>query len=179
VSNPEGLITLHDFNEWGARFLIYQEEVGELGTHHFQGYIEMFKPCKFSYFHPTLLGAHFDKCIGTPQQCEDYCSKVDTRVGGPYRFGFRSKGQGARTDIVNLRNAIRDGLRGRDIYERDDLVGPMVRYCRGVSELISTYEPSVSRESLVVTLHYGPSGTGKTFCAHSDGAYYYDGMCYF
>lgn len=177
LNNPSGLITQDDFEGWGATYLIYQEEMGESGNHHFQGYIIMPKKVRFTHFKPALDGAHFEVKRGSPSQARDYCRK-EGGLGGPYEFGvFNAMEPGCRTDIMRLRDAIRSGRATRDIYDDDDLVGPAVRYARGMAELAAAYVPPVCRADLVVTLHYGPPGTGKTFSADSPEAYYYDGMC--
>jgi len=87
LNNPEGLIPEDEIAGWQSTYVIYQEEVGECGTHHFQGYIEMPKSVRCSHFYPSLRGAHFDRAAGNPEQCKAYCSKAETRVGGPYEFG--------------------------------------------------------------------------------------------
>jgi len=95
--------------------------------------------------------------VGNSDQCEAYCTKDDTRVGGPYRFGTRSGGQGARNDIINLRNAIREGKRGRELYDDPKTLVAAVKYSRGVTDMLTAYSPAVSREDIQVTFHYGPS----------------------
>jgi len=178
LNNPTGLPQQEDFEEMGARYAIYQEELGEeTHTHHLQGYIEMDRPVRFSHFNKWLEGAHFEKAQGTGEQCTDYCSKEDTRVDGtePFVFGELGRGQGSRSDIVALRDAIKSGKRGRDLYDDDGLVGPAVRYGRGLEQMAAAYSTAESRPDLVVTLHYGPPGTGKTYCCHSPDAYFFDG----
>lgn len=164
-----------DWEAMGARYAVYQEEMGENGTRHLQGYIEMNEPVRFSHFNEWLGGAHFEKAKGTSQQCTDYCTKEDTRIGGPYVFGQPNVKQGTRSDIIGLRDAIKSGKRGRDLYDDDRLVVPAVKYGRGVGELISAYTTPVSRDDVSVTLHFGPAGTGKTHCCYSADAYLYDG----
>lgn len=87
LNNPKGLIDEDELKSWGATYLVYQEEVGESGTHHFQGYIEMPKSVRCTHFMPGLRGGHFERAKGTPEQCKAYCTKAETRVGGPYEFG--------------------------------------------------------------------------------------------
>lgn len=175
LNNPEGLLDESTFSSMGITYCVYQYEMGEeTHTPHFQGYIES-KSCRFSAFFPELEGAHFIKADGTAQQCIDYCTKSDTRLDGPYMWGTASAGRGTRTDIVELRDAIRGGLRGKALYDDDRVVGAAVKYGRGVNNLIDAYNVNLPRSNVVVTLHYGPAGTGKTHCAHTDEAYYFDG----
>lgn len=164
-----------EMEAWGARYCVYQEEVGKKGTHHLQGYIEMPKPVRWSHFKTPLERAHFEPAKGTSQECTDYCTKEDTRVGGPYIFGKPSGGSGERTDILALRDAIKDGKRGRELFDADGTCGPAVKYARGVGEMVAAYTPKLPRDDVVVTFHFGPPGTGKTHCCMSDDAYMFDG----
>lgn len=160
----------------GARYLIYQLELGSAGeTFHYQGYVEMPKPVRFSHFRTWLDGAHWEKARGTPQQCADYCRKEDTRQDGPWEFGVMGSGQGTRNDIIDLRDAVRNGKRGRDLYDDDSLVRAAVKYGRGVESMAAAYTVPIARPDVVVSLHFGPAGTGKTHCCYSDDAYLYDG----
>lgn len=123
-----------------------------------------------------MTHAHLEQALGTPEQCIEYCSKEDTRTGGPYAFGHRvASQQGKRNDIVALRDAIKAGKRSTEIFDDDCLVVPAVKYIRGMEKMIASYEKAPDRTDIKVTLHYGPAGTGKTRCCHSEDAYYFDG----
>lgn len=174
-NNPPGLILESDFKSWGARYLCYQEEVGLEGTHHFQGYIETFTPVRWSHF-KGLEGAHFEPAIASVNKNNEYCSKLGDvgRVGGPYVYGKPSSGPGMRDGILAIRDAIRDGKRGRELADDDTLVGPYFKYQRGVDALVRDYTPSIDRTNVVVTFHYGPSGTGKSHCCFTPDAYFLD-----
>lgn len=176
LNNPDGLITEQDFIAWGAKYLVYQEEVGASGTHHLQGYIEVGRPARFSVF-VGLEGAHFEPAMGTSAECVAYCTKSDTRVGGPYTYGTQSTGQGTRADILALRDAVRGGKRGKDLFDDDTVCGPAIRYGNSLSRLVEAYHEPPMRHGVRTVFHFGPPGTGKTFCAHSSepGAYYFDG----
>lgn len=176
LNNPKGLFTESDMEDWGANYLVFQLEMGASGTPHLQGYVQVPAPCRFSKF-KGLEGAHFEKARGSPQQNKDYCTKEDTRLEGPFEYGVMRAGQGQRSDVLRLRDAIKSGKRGLELYEDDETCGPAVRYARGVAELCTAYAPRPDRSEVVVTFHYGPAGTGKTRCCMSDDAYFYDGMC--
>lgn len=149
---------------------MYQVEIGESGTRHFQGYIEMSKPCRPSKF-KELKGAHFEKAQGTPEQCKDYCTKEDTRAEGPFEFGEISEGQGQRSDLISLRDAVRDGRRGRELFDDDAIASAAIRYGRGVESMARAYQSAVRRDNIHVVFHYGPPGVGKSHCAYEDGCY--------
>jgi len=147
--------------------------VGENGTHHLQGYIEMGRPVRFTHF--NLPRAHFEHARGTPDECVAYCTKLDTRVGGPYQYGKVSKGQGARNDLIAIRDTIKSGGSVLDLFNNDATVGATARYLRSVDRMVELYQPPPPRSHVRVLFHYGPAGTGKTHCADTPGAYYFDG----
>lgn len=172
-NNPDHVITESDCVSWGATYVVYQEEMGESGTHHLQGYIEVKSPCRTSKF-KGLEGAFFIKPNGTPQQNHDYCTKEETRLSPPFVWGTISKGQGSRSDVLLLRDAVKSGKRGRDLYDDDSVAGAAIKFGRAVNDLTRAYAVAPSREDIRVIFHFGPAGTGKTHCCHSD-----DGMiCY-
>lgn len=134
------------------------------------------RPVRWTHFRPQLARARFDRRKGTAQQASDYCNgdehkkegDVSQIVGGPYIFGRMSGGSGARTDLLKLRDAVRDGKRGRALFDDDDVAGSAIKYQRGVAALTEAYSKPTERGDIRVTLHVGPPGTGKTHCAHSD-----------
>lgn len=158
----------------GGRYLVFQEEMGASGNHHLQGYIEMPSPCRHTKFRDILPGAHWEVARGTGQQCKDYCTKADTRISGPYEVGTMAT-QGQRSDILSLRDAVKSGKRGRELYDDDSVAGAAIRYGRGVDKMVDAYTDPVRRESTSVTFHFGPAGTGKSHCCASSDAYLFDG----
>ncbi|AMH87749.1 replication-associated protein [Pacific flying fox faeces associated circular DNA virus-7] len=171
--------------------------MGADGNHHYQGYIEMPRSVKFTHF-KCLAGAHFEKRWGTAQQASDYCNGLDHKkpgdksivIDGPWIWGTMSKGQGSRTDVLNLRDAVKGGKRGRELYDDDTVAGAAIKFSRGVAELTRAYSTAPSRGDIRCIFHFGPPGTGKTHCAHDDKgifninltitltlyiAYYFDG----
>lgn len=83
------------------RYCIYQLEMGESGTLHFQGYAEFTSPVRFSVFNDAgqLAHAHFEPRRGTREQARDYCRKLDTQLAGPWEYGSWIGGQGSRSDL--------------------------------------------------------------------------------
>lgn len=157
------------------KYLVFQEEMGESGNHHLQGYLEMDRPVRHTHFYPLLRRANFEKAYGTGAQNRTYCTKEETRMSGPFEIGTLSGGQGSRSDILALRDAVKSGKRGRELYDDDAVAGSAIKYGRGVVDMVNAYAPRVSRDDLCVTFHFGPAGTGKTFCCDSGDAYYFDG----
>lgn len=164
-----------DMEAMGASYLVFQTEMGEQGTLHFQGYLEFKAQVRFSHIKRFLPTAHIELARGTPQQCDEYCSKEETRMDGPYRFGTMSRGQGSRSDVLALRNAVRAGATDRELFDDDECAGPAIRYPSGVARLRAAFEVPPERPDVRVIFHFGPPGTGKTHCAHSAEAFYFDG----
>lgn len=65
-------------------FYIFQEEQGEKGTRHYQGYIEFKNKVRLSAIKKILPKIHAEISKGTRQQNIDYCSKSKTKISGPY-----------------------------------------------------------------------------------------------
>lgn len=166
-----------DLDKLQARYCVYQEELGANGTMHLQGYLEFNKVVRMSWIKDKLNEdtIHLEKAMGTPQQCRDYCTKEDTRIGGPYEFGEIGKGSGSRNDIIKLRDAIMSGKRGRDLFLDDETCVAATKYAKGTQNMVEAFTDLPERDQVKVTFHYGPPGTGKTYCAHNKGAYLYDG----
>lgn len=144
----------------------------ETHVHHFQGYVEMHQPVRFTHF--KLPEAHFFICNGTREENIAYCTKEDTRIGGPYTFGKDPK-PGERNDLIDLRNAVKSGKRGADLFDDDDIAPVAIKYQRGVEAMVQAYTVPPKRDKVEVTFHYGKAGTGKTYCADCPGAYFFDG----
>lgn len=119
-----------DFDGCGfIRYAIYQLEMGPSGTLHYQGYIELTDPVRFTAIVkavPSIKGAHFEKRYGNREQARHYCMKpvegcickhclaevlVPTKLEGPWEYGeWNANGQGCRNDIYEVKDLIDKGL---------------------------------------------------------------------
>lgn len=83
-------------------YLVFQEETGSEGTPHIQGYIQ-FASRKRIAGAKAIIGnrPHLEVARGTPGQNKEYCTKEDTRSGGPYEYGTM-RSRGTRSDIQKL-----------------------------------------------------------------------------
>lgn len=168
VNNPTGLLfpELDGWEQLGCTFLVYQEEVGEEGTYHLQGYLELKnrKTLRKVKELPGLERAHLEARRGTQTEAVDYASKSDSQISGPYQWGKASDSQqGRRNDLLDVKKRIDAG--GATLTNLfGDHFGPVVRYGRGISTYLRLKTPPRDFESIVF-LFVGPSGKGKSTLA--------------
>jgi len=134
---------------WGDKviFVQWQSEIGENGTHHFQGYMEFKKPVSITYLHslPGLHDAHFEARRGTRDQARAYCTpdkgtgvEDPTYIEGPWQFGqWRTQGQ--RTDLIELQNDLKAGYSLR--YISNNHFSNFLRYYKAVERWIELNRP--------------------------------------
>lgn len=79
-------------------YLVIGKEVGESGTPHLQGYIQLKKKSRLAGV-KKIIGnrCHIEQCRGTPKENRDYCTKDKQFV----EFGQLTP-QGRRTDLDEL-----------------------------------------------------------------------------
>lgn len=156
-NNPEGHI---EFDPEKMKYLVYQEEVGENGTYHFQGYCEFTNKLSLNPAKALLGGAsvHIERRRGSQEQAITYAKKEDTRVDGPHEFG-EPRTQGKRMDLEGFKDAVMSGARKRDLL--DEHVSIIARYPKFYDQLTMMNRPTRSEEP-VVTLLIGETGSGKT-----------------
>lgn len=115
---------------------VFQEEKGESGTPHLQGYLELTKKQRWNTILPELKKIHWEICRDI--NCAiDYCQKDDTRVGKIYKWGF-PKPLKIITELKPWQKEIDDLLKtepdDRKIYWYYDTVGNIgksafTKYC--------------------------------------------------
>lgn len=86
--------------EQGAKTFVFQEEIGESGTHHYQGVVSFENPRSFKAIVKTFTDdsgkplAHWEKCRNLTASIR-YCTKLDTRRAGTepvcYGVGYENK----------------------------------------------------------------------------------------
>lgn len=87
-----------------ARYVVYQLEEGELGTTHYQGYIEFVQKKTLVACKKLLPNAHWEPRRGSPEEAAAYCKKEETRKDGPWELGEPKKVRYARiTRLVEWR----------------------------------------------------------------------------
>lgn len=155
-NNPAGLL---DCDDWpGLKFCVYQLEVGESGTEHFQGYCEFENPVRLATLQLCIPGAHWEVRRGTAQQARLYASKEDTRVEGPFEWGTPSA-QGARSDLEEVARRLQDGESVRDVAIA--FPSQYIRYSSGFTRFQALIAPRRERAT-VCFVFFGAGGCGKS-----------------
>lgn len=165
---PDGLTA-------GVDYCVYQIERGEQGTEHVQGFVYLSKKKNFNFIRKIVwhnaedtpvygfARAHLTQARGTPAQNKTYCTKIDTRIDGPWELGecpVQTKGK--RTD---LDDACDIALSGRPLTE----IAPATytRYHRGIRALIELHRKPQNRFDTKVICIIGKTGVGKSYFAHT------------
>lgn len=98
--------------------------------------------------------------------CVQYCTKEDTRIGGPVYVGkIRMRDQqGARNDLSEIRQKIIEGASPAEVLMEDE-DNKAVRYTKWMGDLAAARDKREYGErmrDLEVHYLYGPPGVGKT-----------------
>lgn len=161
LNNPDGSLDV-TMEEWlgnGLAYCVYQQEVGENGTDHFQGYLELDRGQRLSYVQRWIPGAHFEVRRGTQEQAIAYCKKEETRADGPFEFGSPKPGQGTRVDIAAFKKLVDDGATDLELW--DQTPNLFLRHAKMLSTVRQMRQPKRTWKTRVI-LCYGGPGTGKT-----------------
>ncbi len=143
------------------RYVIFQREKGENGTVHYQGYVEFKRSVKFGGVKKLLKNAHWEKRMGSRDAARDYCRKEDSREDGPYEAGdFQKGGQGTRSDLQEIAKIAKETGSIRACIEHNPAA--FIQYHRGIQALCFYSKPKRMVAPRVI-LHYGRTGTGKTY----------------
>jgi len=140
----------------GTDYLVFGEEVSGTGTPHLQGYIVFGTRRRLAGVKRELPGQpHCEVARGSPRQNQDYCKKD----GSFHEFGVCPSGQGGRTDLRELQEAIAQG--DSVLALQDRFFGQYLRYHRGIEKIIQARAEQRNWET-EVKVYWGPTGTGKT-----------------
>lgn len=144
-----------------VKYVIWQREKGAEGTEHLQGYVAFSKQLRLAGVKKLDNTAHWEARKGTEQQCIDYCSKVDTRLLGPWELGERSR-PGERNDLAPLERIRQQIIGGASLKQiADSDFKNFLRYGRGIADYARLTARPRSEMPKVYVL-WGPTGTGKS-----------------
>lgn len=154
-----------------VNFVVGQLERGAVtNREHIQLYVEWKQPVRGARI-KRLMGLSdgwgwFIKCRGPATKCEDYCSKEETRVEGPWRHGNRGAGQGARSDLAVVAEKLANGSSLSTIAKEHPTT--YIKYNKGLAALArELYPPTGEYKKKVVWVRYGTTGMGKTRWAYT------------
>ncbi len=177
INNPtdEDVRVIHSLESKSIKYLRCKPERGEGGTLHLQGLVVFANARTFGGVKGLFGGrAHLEVMRGSVQQALDYVEKEDTSAieeypQGNISIGTRPKegsgGQGSRSDLLDVFNAIKSGKRGVELIESNP--SAYIKYTRGINEVVGCFE---SRRNFKTDVfwYYGPTGTGKSKKAYED-----------
>lgn len=165
------------FTDLGAEYGAFQLEAAPgTGTLHFQGMVMFSNKIRLRVLKEIDASIHWEVMRGRPQQAREYAMKEDSRAAPPAEFGvFPEKGQGRRSDLLALHEALRTGL--TQAAYSNEFFSVFVQHPNLVTSYslaqIPQRDPSVPHECLFI---YGPPGTGKSRLAgyYGSGGYRHD-----
>lgn len=148
------------------KYLIIGREVGESGTPHLQMYGELSNKItinglkrKLIALDPALGSIHIEVAIADASSNIAYCSKDSNFV----EIGNRPLGQGKRSDIDDVANAVKAGQSLSEIIENHG--ASYIKFSNGIKSLFMHYQ----KPRNFMTIGYwlsGDTGTGKSRWAH-------------
>lgn len=156
VERARGPIPRILFDPETMSYLVYQLEIGDSGTEHYQGYVEFHKKIRMAqakqYLQDDRVHVEQRALLSNAMKASKYCKKEDGRLDGPWEYGELSKGkksQGKRTDLHSVMDDVKDGLTYDQIFEKyPDVVARYPRFvdevlerCRTSNLAVSTFEP--------------------------------------
>lgn len=148
------------------QFFIVQEERGEQGTLHYQGFICFKKEIRLSGLKKINSRAHWEVAKGSVDDNIAYCSKEDSYTGGlRYRWGDPPKRAMSADERRELAESELDSL--KVAYKRPrDIPSCTLMQCGFIpamkeltADILGPYRPELK----IITL-IGPPGTGKSYC---------------
>lgn len=140
-------------------YMIYQYELAPTTDRvHIQGYMRYDDAVAYSYIHEQCPGIWIEKAKASEAKNVRYCSKLASRIAGPYEHGDRPK-QGYRSDLSLQYEMVKSGKTPLDV------VAEIPEAARHIKHL-QTYSAAITNRSKdfvpKVYIRWGPSGTGKT-----------------
>ncbi len=157
----------------GIRYMVFQEEEGESGTKHIQGYVEFlenhrFRHVKFMLTGSRTHGIHLERRRGTPKEAADYCKKFSSRVDGGIagEGGVMSKSMPDKLSNVIL--AVVEGDSAADIQQDFPLMYMMNRDKIHVAVIDRMGKRHLTPSKSNVYIFVGPSGSGKSTTAWTE-----------
>nr|WAE42650.1 MAG: replication associated protein [Cressdnaviricota sp.] len=166
----EGLFEYHMpdlIDKKRIKYMVWQNEVGEKGTPHWQIYVEMKTKCRFGTIKALFPGTHIEWRKGTQAQARAYCMKEESRVAGedqgPWEWGeFEADKHGARTDIEQALATLHETKDIKAVARGHGVT--YVKYYRGIERIqnvLKLYDDKTWRTKLHIL--WGVPNSGKSY----------------
>jgi len=161
VNNPDDGAVLTPEAWPSFAYACWQKEEGESKTPHFQGFVQFTDKLSLSQVKALdgLERAHLEVMRGKAEANRAYCTKPEGRLDGPFEVGHMVSGQGTRTDVLAVKEAIDAGASREELYSDH-----FITYSR-MERFVNNYRSFVAlpRSSApIVLLFVGLAGMGKT-----------------
>lgn len=127
-------------------YIVYQEETGEDGTPHYQGYVEFKQQTRITAIKklgPGWDSMHLEVRRGSQEEAIAYCKKEDTRTGGMTEYGIPARSGVCRT-YDSMIESIKD-----DTFDKEEHLGQYLRHKRAVDEHLKE-KKKIKREDLQI-----------------------------
>jgi len=138
------------------------KEVGESGTPHLQGYLQLKKQSRIASVTKAIKDAvgkapHTEPAKGNHAQNLEYCSK-----DGDVEEWGEPRTQGKRMDLESAYKDARSDMRMIDVADRNK--SAFIRYHRGIERVRQLHNEEKAEDFRFVetVVHSGPTGCGKT-----------------
>lgn len=141
-----------------CKYMVIGKEVGESGTPHLQGYINLENPRSLASLKKSMKRAHIEVAKGSPLQASQYCKK-----DGNFIEKGNLPAQGKRTDLEEIREMVDAGSGMREMVDK----AKSYQSIRS-AELILKYKEKKRDWKPEVVWVCGASGTGKTRWAYDN-----------
>lgn len=179
INNPKKLGFTHDVLKErlhmfkGLVYWCMADEIGENGTYHTHVYMHCGQAVRFSTVKKRFEGAHFEMANGTAQQNKEYVFKegkwlADKKADTNLRETHEEYGncpierQGARNDLADLYDMIKNGMSNYEIMEEtSDYIFNMEKIEK-VRQILREEKYKETFRQLETTYIFGETGTGKT-----------------
>lgn len=139
--------------------IVFQKEIGDSGTPHFQGYVKFSKKTRKPSLLLPEMAAHWLRCDANYAA---YCQKEDTRIEGPWIVNS-ARTQGKRSDLVECAELLKAGKSMLVVAE--SYPSQVIRYQQHFRRFQALYPPQRTKD-LEVHLFTGKPGSGKTRAAY-------------
>lgn len=161
LNNPT--LSLEDFTNriegmLPVQYLVIGEEVGESGTRHYQGFLQLLRRTRHRKVHEILMHAHMEVRRGTPQQASEYCQKDGLFTIRGLLKNEVSKSDSNKEQWSKILQLAQEGQ--LDELQRD-YPGEYIRYRTQLAKVHVEAMEALSTDKTCVWL-YGPPGTGKS-----------------